>query len=66
MTKTTYSAEPICLTVTMVQMAGMGWHGAELFVFKKEAYQGNVMYACPETCEYSSEWGKLSCDTTEY
>lgn len=54
-----YSAEPVCLTLTMSDTTGTGWT-AELFVFRKQDYHGEVVYGCAETCEYNGHTG--SCD----
>ena len=60
-----YSAEPICLTLTMVQKAGMGWLGAEFFVFKADDYHGSVRYGCPRTCDLGDGYGADSCDNQD-
>ena len=59
-----YSTTPVCLTLTMIDMTGDGWQGAELFVFRKEDYDGEAVYGCPETCTTGSTTG--SCDFKDY
>ena len=55
-----YSAEDACLTLTMVQSAGIGWQGSELFVFREEDYQIESRYDCPTTCAFQG--AVFSCD----
>ena len=60
-----YSTTPVCLTLTMVNTAGVGWQGAELFVFRKEDYHGEAVYGCPKTCDTGAEYSG-SCDMIDY